>query len=170
MQSRHRGRITRFMGIIGSLAIVLSVTAATSPSGIPPANAGVCGLVTREEAARALGAPVPVGTERHLVDVPMAGRTIKAEYCFYGSEVLLARFELGKDAAALFNSYRQSLASRDGYQDVKGVGDEAFAAKGQLAVRKGQSGLIVDVGQARGGGVKELNAEKGLALIAVGRF
>ncbi|MEP6592700.1 MAG: hypothetical protein ABJC51_03365 [Acidobacteriota bacterium] len=170
MQSRHRGRVELFLGIVGSLAIVLTVAAATSRAGVLPATAGACGLITREEAARALGAPVPVGTEKHMVDVPIAGQTIKAEYCFYGSEVLLTRFELGKDAAALFNGYRQSLASRDGYQDVKGVGDEAFVAKGQLAVRKGQSGLIVDAGQARGGGAKELAAEKGLALMALGRF
>jgi hypothetical protein len=53
---------------------------------------------------------------------------------------------------------------------VAGVGDEAFAAKGQLAVRKGQTGLIIDVGQARGGGDKELQAEKTLAVLALGRL
>ena len=47
---------------------------------------------------------------------------------------------------------------------------EAFAAKGQLYVRKGQFGVNVDVGQARGGGAKDLQAEKGLATLAVGRL
>ena len=177
MQSSRSGRVKLFRGIVGSLALVLSVTAATSPSSVLPANPGVCGLITREEAAQALGVPVPEGTEKHMVDVPIAGGTIKAEYCFYGSEVLFARFGLAKDATAFFNAYRQSLTSRDDYQDVTGVGDEAFFAKGQLAVRKGQSGLIVsvDLRRARGGSTKgldaaELNSEKGLAVTALARF
>jgi hypothetical protein len=45
-----------------------------------------------------------------------------------------------------------------------------FAAKGQLAARKGQTGFIVDVGQARGGGAPELEAEKVLASHAIGRM
>jgi hypothetical protein len=53
---------------------------------------------------------------------------------------------------------------------VTGVGDEAFLAKGQLAIRKGQTGLIIDVGQARGGGARELQKEKNLGVLAVGRM
>jgi hypothetical protein len=53
---------------------------------------------------------------------------------------------------------------------VKGVGDEAFTAKGQLAARSSNTGLIIDVGQARGGGPKEEEAEKTLAVRAVGRL
>jgi uncharacterized protein (DUF779 family) len=48
--------------------------------------------------------------------------------------------------------------------------DEAFVAKGQLAARKGHTGLIVDVGQARGGGPGEVAAEKTLAAHALGRI
>ena len=40
----------------------------------------------------------------------------------------------------------------------------------QLYVRKGQTGVNIDVGQARGGGAKELQAEKGLAALAVSRL
>jgi hypothetical protein len=49
-------------------------------------------------------------------------------------------------------------------------GDEAFGTKGQLAARKGQTGLIVDVGQARGGGATELEAEKALTPHALDRM
>ena len=101
---------------------------------------------------------------------PLQGRQVKTQFCFYGSEVLVARYELGPSASALFSQYRQSLTSEDDYQVVKGVGDDAFVAKGQLAIRKGQSGLIVDVGQNRGGGAKERAAEKSLALLAVARM
>ncbi|MBA3260638.1 MAG: hypothetical protein H0T68_14380 [Gemmatimonadales bacterium] len=104
------------------------------------------------------------------MDVPMEGGSIKAQYCFYGPEVVVARFELGSSAQTVFGQYRQSLASQPGYQTVNDVGDEAFVAKGQLAVRKGQTGLIIDVGQARGGGATELEAEKTLGAHALGRI
>ncbi len=132
---------------------------------------GSCSLITRQEAAAVSGIAVPAGKET-IADVPLKrGGAIKAQYCLYGSEVLLARFALGPTASALFNDYRKSLASEDDYQVVTGVGDEAFRAKGQLAIRKGQSGLIVDVGQHRGsGGAPELKKENSLALLAVGRM
>lgn len=154
---------------LGSAGLVLGLTGAVGGSHGAAIVSGACGLITRQEAATALGAPVPAGTEKAM-DVPMEGGSIKMQYCFYGSEVGVGRFELGSGAQALFAQYRQSLASESGYQDVKGVGDEAFAAKGQLAVRKGQTGLILDVGQARGGGAKELRAEKALADLALGRM
>lgn len=129
---------------------------------------GVCALVTRQEAAAALGAAVPAGSEK-VWDFALQSGSIKARSCFYGSEVSITRFDLGTDARGLFGQYRQSLVSKSDYQNVKGVGDEAFLAKGQLALRKGESGFIVDVGQARGGGAKELQAEKSLATLALGR-
>ncbi len=129
----------------------------------------VCELVTRPEAAAALGAAVPSGKETFM-NMTLGSRLIKMEVCLYGSEVLVARYELGSGAPALFDQYRQSLALSDGFRNVSGVGDEAFAAKGQLYVRQGQSGLNVDIGQARGGGAKELDGEKRLALIALGRM
>jgi hypothetical protein len=91
----------------------------------------------------------------------------------FGSEVMVARYSLGSGAPELFSKYRQSLAARpavSGYQNVSNLGDEAFVAKGQLAIRKGETGLIVDVGQARGGGPKELKAEKALGALAIGRL
>jgi hypothetical protein len=143
--------------------------AAIVPAATVPAPA-VCALVTRQEAAAALGAKVPAGSEMAW-DFPVEqGRTMKATSCFYGTEVVVTRIEMGASAQRLFGQYRQSLRSRKDYQDVKGVGDEAFLAKGQLAIRKGQSGIIVDVGQARGGGAPELQKEKGLGLLAVRRM
>ena len=157
---------------LGSAALVLGLTGAVRGSHEAATVSGVCGLITRQEAATALGAPVPAGTEKAM-DVPMPGGLIKWQACFYGTEVSVGRYELGSGAPQLFGKYRQSLASQPdltGYQNVNGIGDEAFAAKGQLAVRKGQTGLIIDVGQARGGGAKELQAEKTLAALAVGRL
>ena len=102
--------------------------------------------------------------------LPLQGATIEAQYCFYGTEVIIARLELGPKAASIFDQYRQSLAAESGYKSVDGIGDEAFIAKGQLAAREGTTGLIVDVGQARGGGPREEEAEKTLAARALGRM
>jgi hypothetical protein len=132
-------------------------------------GAGACSLITQQEAAKALGKAVPVGNETAM-SLPLQGRSVKAEMCFYGTEVSIARYALGNTAPSYFAQYRQSLSARDDYQDVKGLGDEAFAAKGQLTIRKGETQLIVDVGQARGGGAKELEAEKALAVLAVSRL
>ena len=153
----------------GSAALVSGLTGAARQSGTLATSSGACELVTRTEAAAALGAPVPAGSEKPM-DFPLDGSVIKMEICFYGSEVLIARYSLGSGAPALFARYRQSLSTQDGYQNVNGVGDEAFAAKGQLYVRKGQTGVNIDVGQTRGGGAKELQAEKGLAALAVSRL
>ncbi len=154
-----------------ALALILA-----GPTGLianvepPTAAKGACSLITRQEAAAALGAAVPVGAEK-LADVPLkGGGSIKAQYCFYGSEVVLARFVLGPSAKALFNDYRKSLASEDDYRAQAGIGDEAFRAKGQIAIRKGQQGVIIDVGQNRGGGAAELKKERSLALLAVARM
>ena len=153
--------------IVGSVLLVLGLTGARSTPHDGAVMSPTCTLVTRTEAAAALGAPVPAGTEK---TVPMQGNGIKVDYCFYGTEVVIAQFALGSGAQGVFGQYRQSLATQSNYADVKGLGDEAFVAKGQLAVRKGQTGLIIDVGQARGGGAKELKAEKGLAVLALGRM
>lgn len=150
-------------------ALALCLTAAAPPDPDETLAWGACSLVTREEAASALGAPVPAGAEK-VMNLPLEGATIEAQYCFYGTEVLVARFALGPQAQSVFGQYRQSLASEDGYKTVDGVGDEAFIAKGQLAVRQGTTGMIVDVGQARGGGAKEEAAEKTLAGQALGRM
>lgn len=65
------------------------------------------------------------------------GRCLPSDYCFYGSDVIVARVELGLHAVVLSDRYRGSLAARDDYALVTGLGDGAFIAKGQLAVCRG---------------------------------
>jgi hypothetical protein len=96
--------------------------------------------------------------------------SIEAKYCMYGSEVALARFDLGSAGESLFAQYKQSLTSESDFEEVSGVGDEAFFAKGQLAVRQGDTGLIVDVGQNTGSIPGEQEKEKSLAVAALGRL
>jgi hypothetical protein len=60
--------------------------------------------------------------------------------------------------------------STTGRAEAGGQGSIRDAAKGQLAARKGHTGFIVDVGQARSGGAPELEAEKVLASHAIGRM
>ena len=155
-------------------------TGATSPSSpstasptTPPAQgsgSGACARVTQDEAATALGSQVPAGIDTTAALPVQGAGSIDAQYCSYGSEVLVARFDLGSAGAALFAAYKQSLSSESDFKEVSGVGDEAFFAKGQLAVRQGGTGLIIDVGQNTGSVTGEQEKEQGLAMIALGRL
>ena len=111
------------------------------------AASGACALITQQEAATAFGGPVPAGAETPM-DFPVQGALIKAHACLFGSAVVVARYDLGSGARTLFDKYRQEFAAKPGssdYQNVDGIGDEAFGAKGQLMIRKGQAGLLVGV-------------------------
>ena len=154
---------------IAAACLLVGALALTGALVEPAAAPDVCALITRAEAAAALGAPVPAGVGKAMPWV-VDGRSLPADYCLYGAEVIVARVALGPNAVALFGRYRNSLATRSDYGSVPGLGDEAFTAKGQLAVRRGTVGLIVDVGQARGGGTAERVAEKQLAQDALRRF
>ena len=162
-----------------SVALVLGLTGAVPGSDIAAAVSGTCGLITQQEAATAVGGPVPAGAEKPNYSVPLKGEgiVIKMQTCLYGGVVVLARYELGSGAQALFGKYRQSFASEadsPDYQTVNGVGDEAFTAKGQLHIRKGQMGLLIGVSLGDRQNVrvaaKELQAEKTLATLALGRL
>ncbi len=157
------------ISLFGSVALLLSLRGVTPVITDQAVDPAACALVTRAEAASAAGGPVPAGAATAM-KFPMQGASIEAQYCLYGSDVAVGRLKMGSDAQSIFAKYRQSLQSKSDYQDVSGVGDEAFIAKGQLAARKGTTGLIIDVGQARGGGSKEVQAEKALAVLAISRM
>jgi hypothetical protein len=149
-----------------------SAPASSATVSTPPqvTGSGACALITQDEAASALGASVPTGSDT-TASIPVTGvGSIEADYCSYGSEVLIARFDLGSAGAALFSQYRQSLSAESDFQVVGGVGDEAFFAKGQLAIRHGDTGLIVDVGQNTGSVSGEQEKEQTLGVAAVGRL
>lgn len=178
-------------GIIATatLALALAPSAAraseaaargTDPAALPDAPPATalgddsesmpCALVTRAEAARALGAPVPAGTERQL-DLPLAGGTrVRTQFCFYGPDVVIGRYALGSRGRATFGRHRRALAAEPGFRAVVGVGDEAFAARGRLNVRRGNTGIVIDVAQPRGTTPREAAAERSLAAMAVARM
>ena len=170
MPRSHRPSRTAIPFSVAAASLLVGVLTLTAAARVERVSApDVCALVTRAEAAAALGTPVPAGVAKAMPWI-VDGRSVPADYCLYGSEVIVARVALGPNAAALFTRYRSSLASKEDYGAVAGLGDEAFTAKGQLAVRRGTVGLIVDVGQARGGGAPERAAEKRLAQDALRRF
>lgn len=169
------------LGLAPSLARAsgsdIDATNTTSHPDVPPAVAlgdgsesMPCALVTRAEAARALGAPVPVGTEKQI-DVPLAGGArVRTQFCFYGPDVVIGRYALGSSGRATFGRHRRALAAEPGFQAVVGVGDEAFAARGRLNVRRGNTGIVIDVAQPRGTSPREAAAERSLATMAVARM
>ena len=169
--------MTHHSNFLVATVLTLALTGALPRSHGAAAASGVCGLVTRQEAAAALGAPLPAGAEKTM-DSPLQGGTmIKMQSCFYGSGVVVARYELGSGAQTLFGKYRQEFASQpvaSDYQNVTGIGDEAFSAKGQLMIRKGQTGLLVGLSagdrQNKRVAARQLEAEKTLAALALGRL
>jgi hypothetical protein len=152
----------------GSSSAPVTTPPPTTPAQV--SGSGACALVTQQEAGSVLGTSVPVGRNINA-SLPINGvGSIETQTCLYGSEVLVARFDLGNAGASLFAQYRQSLTSGSDFQEVSGVGDEAFFAKGQLAVRQGNIGLIIDVGQNTGSIPGEQEKEKSLALAALARL
>jgi hypothetical protein len=174
---KSRMKMAARHNFVAAAAVVLGSVGAVSGIGTAAAVPGACGLITQQEAATAFGAPVPAGAETAM-DLPVAdGPRIRMQSCLFGSGVVVARYELGSGAPALFGKYRQEYASHAGasdYQNVTGIGDEAFSAKGQLMIRKGQTGLLVGVSGGDGQNVrvaaKHLQAEKALAAAALNRL
>jgi hypothetical protein len=181
MNARFGIIVTAALALAPSIARASGVTGrGTDPTArpdTPPATAlgdgsesMPCALVTRAEAARALGAAGPAGTEKQL-DLPLAGGArVRAQYCFYGSDVMIGRYALGSSGGATFGRHRRALAAEPGFRAVTGVGDEAFAARGQLNVRRGNTGIVIDVGQPRSPALSEAAAERSLAAMAVARM
>lgn len=149
-----------------------SATTSATTSATPPAEvngSGACALVTQDEAAEVLGSSVPPASESTF-SIPLGGTSLEEQLCLFGSEVLVARLDLGSAAPALFAQYRASLESESDFEQASDVGDEAFFAKGQLALRQGETGLIVDIGQNTGSTPGEQEKEKALAAIALGHL
>ena len=170
------GGSTQAGGPSGSSVTTPATTPVTTPATTPPATpvviggSGPCALITQDEAANVAGAPVPPSSERSFLFPVKGVGSLKEQVCRFGSEVLVAKIDLGNAASVLFAKYRSSVTSESDFKTVSGVGDEAFFAKCQLAVRQGGTGLIVDVGQNTGSTSNEEAKEKALATIALGRL
>ena len=140
-----------------------------SPPAWGDGDEAACDLVTRGEASRALAAPVSAGIEKSMTLSVKGAGAVRAQYCFYGSDLVLGRVALGTTGRATFGRYRKSLAGTAGFHDVTGIGDEAFTARGQLNVRRGNTTIIIDVGQSRAV-PNDLAAERVLAAMAIPRL
>ncbi|HEV7991915.1 MAG TPA: hypothetical protein VGP25_08825 [Gemmatimonadaceae bacterium] len=164
-----------------ALALAVASTEARADDGrvgrttSPPTTAygdgeeAACDLVTRAEASHVVGASLPAGVEKSMTMSVRGSGALRAQYCLYGSELVMGRVALGSSGRTTFGQYRRSLAGTAGFRDVTGIGDEAFAAHGQLNVRRGNTTLIIDVGQSRAL-PNDLAAERSLAAMAIPRL
>ena len=145
-----------------------SVAATSAPSA--GAGPGACRYVTTAQASGLAGSPVKPGVPRSLATGP-----VTFEYCDYifdpgnAPGVTVAVADLGSSGVSFFDQFRQSKASTDEFQEVPGVGDEAFYGSGNLNVRKGNKGLILYVGRINSlpRGAKALPDEKQLAALVL---
>lgn len=151
-----------------------ATTPATSTVAVPAGGkgSGACRLLSTAEAAQVAGTAVQPGTEKAIPLGP-----VTASYCFYlfnpgnAPAVLVAVFKLGGAGRSLFDQFRQDKKSESDYQEVGGVGEEAFFASGNLNLRKGETGLILSVqkmGPPRG--IAGLADDKRLAALVLSRL
>ena len=144
------------------------VTSATKPAPAAAGGSGACRYITTTQASGLATSPVKPGVARSLATGP-----VTFEYCDYifdpgnAPGVSVAVADLGSSGVAFFDQFRQSKASAEEFQEVPGVGDEAFYGSGNLNVRKGNKGLIVFVGRINSlpRGAKALPDEKQLAAL-----
>ena len=143
-----------------------TAVATSAPSAV--AGPGACRYVTTAQASGLAASPVKAGVARSAATGP-----VTFEYCDYifdpgnAPGVTVAVADLGGNGVSLFAQFRQSKASADEFQEVAGVGDEAFYGSGNLNVRKGNKGLILYVGRIDSlpRGAKALPDEKQLAAL-----
>jgi len=149
-------------------------TGPASPQATFKGGGGGCKLLSRDEAAKALGVPsVPPGIERQAKLGP-----VKAVLCYYyaganhGPPLLFAgAFDLAGGGHALFQRYKaESCTSSEGCQDVSGVGDEAYFGGSSLAVRTGNREVIVGIASQSGDKAAELATDKVLAATMLSRL
>jgi hypothetical protein len=121
--------------VAAALIAALAATACGTPAASSHSGSSVgrypnaCGLLTKADAERVLGAPVPNEPESTQdADGGMCTYTIEAE----GASVQL---QVGDP--------KITRLVAGGSEAVSGVGDEAFGNNGELWVRKGDVGLIL---------------------------
>jgi hypothetical protein len=149
-----------------STAPVTSV--AVTPVPAAAGGSGACRYVTTTQASGLAASPVKPGVARSLATGP-----VTFEYCDYifdpgnAPGVTVAVADLGSSGVSFFDQFRQSKASAEEFQEVPGVGDEAFYGSGNLNVRKGNKGLILFVGRINSlpRGAKAVPDEKQLAAL-----
>ena len=149
-------------------------TAATTPSVSPTTptseevGTGACKYVSTAQASALAQSPVKPGVSKSLPSGP-----VTFDYCDYifdpgnSPGVTVAVADLQGNGPAYFAAYKQEEASGSDFQDVAGVGDEAFFSGTNLNVRKGDTGLILFVGRATGfpRGPDAIPDEKALAAL-----
>jgi hypothetical protein len=156
-----------------------SGAATTTPSVVttaaPSTNTatGACKYVTTAEASGLATSPVKPGVARSLTSGP-----VPFEYCDFifdpgnSPGVTIGVADLQGNGPVFFEQFRQSEMSGSDYQEVSGVGDEAFFAGTNLNVRQGDTGLILYVGRATGNprGPDAIPDEKALAALILPRL
>ena len=152
----------------GTPATAPVTSVAATPAPAVSGGSGACRYVTTAQASGLAASPVKPGVARSLATGP-----VTFEYCDYifdpgnAPGVTVAVADLGSSGVAFFDQFRQSKASADEFQEVPGVGDEAFYASGNLNVRKGNKGLILFVGRSNSlpRGANAVPDEKQLAAL-----
>jgi hypothetical protein len=162
-------------GTVTTVASSPSTAGPTQTVGTSPSSAavgeGACKYVSAAQASALVTSPVKPG-----VTSSQTTGSVTFDYCTYVLDpgnspgVLIAIADIPGNGAAGFAAFKQDQSQKSDFQDVPGVGDEAYFAGENLYVRKGNTGLILFVSQGNrnGGyprGTEGIPDEKALAAI-----
>ena len=131
-------------------ATTAAPSASVAPTTPPAATVatGACQYVTTAQAAALVTSPVKAG-----VTSSASQGSVTFDYCTYTLDpgnapgVLIAVAKIPGDGPAGFAAFKVDQSQKSDFQDVAGVGDEAYFAGENLYVRKGNTGLILFVSQ-----------------------
>lgn len=154
----------------GTPSTAPATSVAVTPAPSAAAGSGACRYVTTTQASGLAASPVTAGVNRSLATGP-----VTFDYCDYifdqgnAPGVTVAVADLGGNGVSLFDQFRQSKKTAEEFQEVPGVGDEAFYGSGNLNIRKGNKGLILFVGRTNSlpRGAKAIPDEKQLAALVL---
>jgi hypothetical protein len=151
---RHRRLIPALL-IIGGAA--LAIAACDAPASSQPGSSSgrypnACGLLTRADAERVLGEPVPAP--------PESEQNGDGGMCMYSVEAEGASVQLQVGDPEI------TRRTAGGTRTVPGIGDVAIGNNGELWVRKGSVGLILLAIKPADGLAPDATAQLAMTVLA----
>jgi hypothetical protein len=161
--------------VAGAPAATPTTSAGSAVTAAPSAatGTGACKYVSTAQASALATSPVKAGEPSSQTD-----QGVTFNYCKYifdpgnAPGVLVATVDLGQAGPGGFASFKQEKASGSDFQDVAGIGDEAYFSGENLYVRQGNTGMILFVGRNDGypRGTDGIPDEKALAAIIIAQL
>jgi hypothetical protein len=147
-----------------STASTSTTTPAEKPASAPAANLDVCALVTAQEMSEIVGGTVTAQPRTLQTGIPACSYKSTAGNPVPGATIAVHK----PNGVATYKSAQGSYKSSKGYQEVTGIGEQAFdSADGAFYALKGDTCLDVVLAQNPDIRFAQL---KRIATLAIGRM